>query len=72
MVSVRPPLFFLATKSENRNGNCEQGCEGKLIPKKLSLSDRRGIPSHPLSQLIFITFIEQAGQQKNSKVMQIP
>ena len=22
----------------NRNGNCEQGCEGKLIPKKSNLS----------------------------------
>ena len=36
----------LPAKSENRNGNCEQRCEGKSIPKKLSLSGLRGFPSH--------------------------
>ena len=25
-------------KSENRNGNCEQGCEVNFMPKKLGLS----------------------------------
>ena len=31
------PLVVLTAKSENINGNCERGCRGKLIPKKLSL-----------------------------------
>ena len=33
------PFFFVLTmESENRNGNCERGCEGDSIRKKLSLS----------------------------------
>ena len=31
-------LVFLPAKSKNINGNCERGCEGKLMLKKLSLS----------------------------------
>ena len=32
------PLVVLTAKNENINGNCEQGCEGKSILKKSSLS----------------------------------
>ena len=32
------PLVAMPAKSENRNENCERGCERKLIPKKSSLS----------------------------------
>ena len=33
-----PSSGFLPRKSENRNGNCEQGYKGKLIMKKSRLS----------------------------------
>ena len=40
IVSVRlsPYYVVLPKKSENRNGNCEQGCRGKSILNKSSLS----------------------------------
>ena len=31
-------LVMLSCPRKVRNGNCERGCEGKLIPKKLGLS----------------------------------
>ena len=38
-------LFLLLSHPRKaRNGNCERGCEGKLIPKKSCLSVRRGDP----------------------------
>ena len=32
------PLLFCPSRKKTRNGNCEQGCEGKLITKNPSLS----------------------------------
>ena len=40
------PLVFLTAKNENRSINCELGCKGKSIPKKLSLSSLRIVPSY--------------------------
>ena len=41
-----PLVIFscMPAKSENRNGDFEQGCKGKSIPNKSSLSDQRGVP----------------------------
>ena len=36
----------LSEKIDNRNGNFERGCQGKLIPKKSSISGGRGVPSY--------------------------
>ena len=35
---LSPSYVVLPAENVNRNGNCERGCEGKLIPDKLSLS----------------------------------
>ena len=37
---------LLSCSRKVRNGNCEGGCKGKLIPKKSSLSGWRGVPSY--------------------------
>ena len=37
-IARSPSFVVLPAKSVNRNGNCERGCEGKLIRKRSSLS----------------------------------
>ena len=45
------PLFMLSCLQIVRNGNCERGCEGKLISKKSSLSGYKWVPSHNRARL---------------------
>ena len=40
------PLAMLYWLQKVRNGNCDQGCKGKSIRKKSSLSVWRGVPLH--------------------------